>query len=874
MKIENFRTSNLPLNNIEKIYKNNTMYFLKNLMLTNEPVFKIFITNISKLKKNTNFKIRKEKEYGYLLRMSSKTTIRGNMGVINPPCQHYTIIKSVKQIINSYHYKVFTGWNDSGDDLYLNDRVFKVGDHFAFDSQLVINPNVSVDFFVSCQSALGMFLKCALGGVNEKDMSLFADISKQTVFLLIKNNILISKKSPTMAQISREFKRSLYFPAFRGIQAKSIRKTVPALLPHLSIDITPESVRNLKKILVLLRMLKHVDKQRTGFKSWISFFYENYGDHNVIPIVEAYKNYLSFQQSIFLNSPTREVGTQRYWDKIKNTLIDCIQGSEVVLTDSALQKISSELNIDEGQLYRESLEVGIEPMGDDTWELVNGLFSLGAKSFVSAYQLSDFSKIKNRNNHMYTIDYTANYAPDLSVYNSSSNGQRILFNSLKKEHGDLMVSELGFFTMGENVFIIDMKNKHNVIPYNPTSLSFNHDVESGLALFLTKIANYMTDVPDNGTFFPISSGECVPSVKYKNVVLSERTWFFDVKTITNRTSARNFIDNVLIPRIKVRKFSIYEDSQKFPISLDNQYGKSLFIKDILHLEKLFVIPDDRHTWQSQKKRVNAFINLSTGKKNIPLLNQDGIFSVNRVPSCVWQTLTLITHQALLPSLLQKTLKYLKEKQVDFFFIRYVDSQGWQLRIRFHTGVLHDKFKYFIGLLMDTNMITDYRFSSFFPEKSRYGGKLSLQANDIFVAETSAFGTINSFLRSFPKWYSCALIASQIFSQIDFSSNRNLIYQSGISYITSKQIKNFYKQLNTDFSRDLNQLSILLPSDVRKLTFKYLNAIATEFPTNYFIEVMYSIVHMRINRWVGIDLHEEMLGMNYALKNFNPRKKVM
>lgn len=459
----------------------------------------------------------------------------------------------------------------------------------------------------------------------------------------------------------------------------------------------------------------------------------------------------------------------------------------------------------------------------------------------------------------------------------------IFSNSNLNTEKQIRLNELSLFIKGDKLILWSETHQKEVIPCLSCAHNYLKNYNLPIYEFLCEM-----QFQYNSPFVYFSWGKFsrffnfLPRATYENIILSPAKWSFitkDIKDIFNDDKKFNkWREDFKIPS----DFFLSNSENDLFISLNDKILKDIFIDEIKKMNsfqlKEFlidkenpIIKDSSQKFLSNELIIN-FKNEQTQKTNEITLENSKIKDQTIDNNWIYVKLYVGTEFA--DSILKELLlKINKELYMDWFFIRYWDSD-FHLRIRFKSNKLvqdnlFTEINKCLSSLIRENLIWKIQYENYEPEVERYSSIALNNVEELFCYDSEFYiNVINNFYGFPDEKFKIKFAIQNIFHLVDdFSLTDEEKYQLFLSLkkemfkdqnITSKinielkKEKSFIQQyLNDVFQNnfsDNDSISIYTEANVRSFKNKMvIESILSKIGRERTIIILKSVIHMNLNR---------------------------
>ena len=515
------------------------------------------------------------------------------------------------------------------------------------------------------------------------------------------------------------------------------------------------------------------------------------------------------------------------------------------------------------------------------------LFHLGVNSFGNT--ASSFSGRLDLVEHQekttyYSDDYyiscelngIPNNYPDLGIsYKKPDYVIDITSNSEKKDN----VIQLDDIYVGADSVGLYLKSrKHNkrLLPVSTHMLYYNNFVEQKPLLFLSLFGKYISEVPSNISLGRLKTLRHLPRIQYKNIILSPRRWNIPLEELKAepRQRLKQFVEE---HSLNEQYIYLLDGDKTLPIMLHTSIGQDLVIDAIKKTVKynnyltFIEAPELNDTIRNNRNYVRDFIvtvppSVQISTRNVQVAD---VGTHEKLIDHGWTYYKIDYHQNHKQAVLISCLDRLyKSGFSEVFYINYLDLSGQpHLRIRYKLVESLDTENLFMKTLEDLRMkeqVKDYSTHLFEPEHSRYGGStISPEAYQYFCHETMVVFQLNLQKEWQMKKETEQGIISMLYTLFDFHDS----YESAAFYLEQLHVhantdENFLKKFksNRNYYTALGNQALDLYKEHQHGLFKekkeagrrYSNIVNQQFSVERRNYIFNSIIHMTLNRVIGIN----------------------
>lgn len=430
----------------------------------------------------------------------------------------------------------------------------------------------------------------------------------------------------------------------------------------------------------------------------------------------------------------------------------------------------------------------------------------------------------------------------------------------------------------KKILIPRFSNMHNT-DISPIIIRFFNDIRNQFNTGWSSIRSYHSEESYN------------PGVRYKNIVISPRTWNYELPS-RKEEKFEEFITNFLDYSYKMKvpnKFYLLENDGRVYIDIKDEIGLQILYKEYLRNKKLEIIAIEEELLNTSSAIIVEYV--FSGKiKNIELVGKQKTPSlVNKVtkeiiqPGGKWHSFNLYYNYYNLDKLLE-ILNYRFFNNFDqnieiIYFIRYEDPKS-HIRLRIKTDSNLEKIILALNSLIEENLVKEFKIVPYLRESYRYGGiEFIDKAEKCFEIDSLI---VSKYYEEFSAQDEDFKIKFAIDNIINILSNfgyDSKNYNEVFKYIVTKvQNKNYYRKNKDRFidsikynNKYMNSYSI---DNLRESSYlPYVNDLKSNQEINIHKVVM-SIIHMFCNRLFGTDRDKESFVLEMLSRSYKDYINIM
>ncbi len=590
-------------------------------------------------------------------------------------------------------------------------------------------------------------------------------------------------------------------------------------------------------------------------------FIDRYGLFQVIPLLES----ISLYEEIRKRGVISQEGTRlKQLFEVKLRTAQIKRQSTLELSEEVVDEILS-LKQEARRINDAYFELKYQKYGRDIVLSELSFFHPGALS--CAYLEREEMDCYTRGMNTAALYYSPNYLSGIGCPRGLDKTERIRLDTVEKE--DLAISSLGIMADFDGIHLVDRKSKRKILPFNPTMKSFEFSCESVVMEFLEKLGLYLVGMPSAHIPIDFHSWSFIPQIRYKNIILQKRRWLIEKS---------EFVDKRMSEIRSEREICRYVS-----LLTEKGEGRYLDLDSDLALKWL-----DAYTQNHQFILLEEFFHqegycldyvmpvVFYGKRNAvcSCYYQEKPFREKNI-ELNYSSWHLCYRSDKKRRLEQELLKYVKKSGKAFFYIHYMEEDRPIIRFRIRNDDLVKSRQFFEELTV-IGILSDFSLHRYEPETVRYGGKDYIEKfEDIFERESEISILLQRDLQEKDIMvYRIAVIMAML---------TNILPKQSISTILSwymkedKEVVKYYRQNKQSIQPGLKVLIEKLQKEFyeidQRIKSLFLNIRIED--SNYAGYILLSVLHMRLNRLVGVSVSKEELSFRVAAllwnKQLNGRK---
>ncbi|MBO3283338.1 lantibiotic dehydratase [Paenibacillus sp. FSL M8-0228] len=687
--------------------------------------------------------------------------------------------------------------------------------------------------------------------------------------------------------------------------------------------------QSLAQIASILSMLSTYRKEDT-LSDYRQQFTEKYGVYEEVPLLQLFSKTLGLGKPEEYKSHYQNGDKYRHKDEgrfrqLKALIAEwqteaLVNHSDIVLDEVKIQQLS-ELSLENVHvsfdLYYSCME---NEQGEVTFYLNNRAGSLEAcQSFGRfAYMFDKDSRDEIFNFVRNPKDQKAGEsAAEISFYPFSPKITNIMTAgptpdqsmdmATFPENRKLDVSQLLVGVEDSGYFYLKHRETGELV-FPKLSSMYNTELAPYLIRFLNDInLQYQTGWSHLEEYLYDSS--FTPRVTYKNIIICPKKWtLYADKQLQSEEQFLSFLEDWIIKYNIPRYVYLVELDNKLLLDLDRHHHRKLLHKEytrnpegkaavIMETEKELFASANRYMEECvffckspmfQYLPIDRLSAQATDKS----LNKVLSSSVNAVyyPGSDWISLQVYYNQEMLTDLLGSAFKTFMDNSAEYFidqvfFVQYADKEPHiRLRCKMSGSVEHQRFTAlnyvfdFLNTVTSSGLVSSYSVVPYRPEILRYGGAAFIeQAERLFAIDSYLVSGYYAGKRSINATDQMLFCCTGLFEVVNCAyplAEDQLKAMAAI--IDPKKFRQEYREHKEALFQRIQQTrSISLPAsdtgDRLRQYAAYFTAIReADDRTNYYDDIMFSIMHMFCNRVFGLDREKEELALHlcyYSLEDY-------
>ncbi|MGM7680622.1 thiopeptide-type bacteriocin biosynthesis protein [Cytobacillus sp. Hm23] len=628
-------------------------------------------------------------------------------------------------------------------------------------------------------------------------------------------------------------------------------------------------------------------------------FLDEYGLYNEIGLLDLIDEDTGIGSPDFIQSLL--LGTHEIEDKYNEFLLNVIQNAlisgedKITFTDDDILYINDLIQYKGSNHIQDGYDVKVNVIKESGYEKVvlsENSFGNTSKSFSGRFNLY---KNRHRKPLFYnTDDYISaevnvvpnNYS-DLGI-TYQHNNFRISINThtSTKEAVHIPLTDLVVGLDQGGLYIKSKSIGKKILPVFSHMLFYSNFNEDVALLFLHQFGKYISNTPCDFHLGIANKLNYIPRIEYNNqFILSLKRWnirkdamYKEIKNsgISKREYLTKYFEKYQIDPI----VNMLKGDMTLPIHVFTQLGMDLILREMKSpqsqgLVTLIEAPELNEE-NTSSKNVDFIITVPP-KNNVndylitPVENDIGL---NGVVDFSWAYYHIYYRKEDRIKLIRKCIEWLEKEGIrKYFVVSYSDtSKHIRLRFQHHHKESQYRFTTFLQSLFNNKKIKKYSKENFFPEYSRYGGQeLCNIAHELFCYDTKFLYSHSTHFKQHSKLEQGVMICLYTVMDLFKTYHEALLF---LNELRNKKNKEVLKGFNTDRQHYINIATKMLFSydrqdellyKKRKLARKYCNQVKQTFNEERQFYILKSIVHMSMNRFIGIN--REIENKAYELASY-------
>lgn len=501
------------------------------------------------------------------------------------------------------------------------------------------------------------------------------------------------------------------------------------------------------------------------------------------------------------------------------------------------------------RINEREFEVKYQRHGNDIILSEFSFFYPGALS--CAYLEKEEMDIYKRGENMAALFYNPEYLSMIGCPRGLGKTERIRLDAGGED--ELIVNNLGIMADYDGIHLIDKKNRRKILPYNPTMKSYDFFCESIVIEFLDHLGRYLIGMPAIQIPINFRSWNFIPEIRYRNMVLQKRRWILKKSEFTDRKmneirSVRKINRYVCLLTEKGEQKYLDLDSKLAIKWLDNyvQNHQYILLEEFYHEKGYcidYIMPIIFECRESTN-RVCFF-------KERPSSGND---KVNNYSS--WHINYKLDKKKRVK---EELLQYVRQFTKNFFYIYYIEDEKEIIRFRIRNDEIEKSIEFFEQMIVK-GIISDFSLHHYQPETIRYGGSDYIeQFEEIFEKESEICLSLQiNILEKEIVIYQIVIIVAML---------TNILTKNSISFFLNrhkqenKEVLKYYKHNKETILYAIETFTPMIQKEFYEIDQKikqlYVKIQKNE-DYNYASYILMSVLHMRLNRLIGVYVGDEEL----------------
>lgn len=612
-----------------------------------------------------------------------------------------------------------------------------------------------------------------------------------------------------------------------------------------------------------------------GWEDYCDRFWDKYGLFNEVKLLDLLDEDTGLGLPIISDNSRVEKEFNEYIStKIQESILT---GNTVIKLDSKeIDRIKEITKYDSSKKIKDGFDVKFSYFEENSIKKVfvsENSFSNTPLSFTGRFNIHkdemDCIKYEDPEYISAEISVVPNHYPDLGITNCTTKYQIDIDGNLFEDNKNITINLNDLYVgMDYNGMYLKSRSLNKrVLPVSTHMLFYSNFNEKKPLLFLSQFGDFISNTPKD---FYLGIGEklpFVPRVEYKNLVLSLKRWNLPIPDL-NGQDLKDYIQG-FINNYKVDKLvNLLQGDRKFPIRIDTSLGIELLIKEIKSLKSDYITLVEAP--ELNEKNVYNYDYIITvlpkcdrEKKHID--NSHVNESIRMIPDFNWEYYKVYYKKGKRINTTLKLIDILKENNINkYFIVNYVDVSE-HIRLRFKKSNSEFDMEKELKLLLKNNFIKNFSKNIFLPEISRYGGEeLSKYAYEIFCLETELLYEMerSNLFKGKNDLQKGVMIT--IYTILDLFENYNEGLQF-LDYLVKEKNKSNLKEFKSNREEYVNNGKYILDyyyTEMGNLQIEKRNKLRqyvtrlNKFNVDRKNYILLSLIHMTINRYLGVDRNLE------------------
>ncbi|BDD38502.1 hypothetical protein GUT183_07400 [Streptococcus ruminantium] len=602
-------------------------------------------------------------------------------------------------------------------------------------------------------------------------------------------------------------------------------------------------VEKIREILGKLRSFAVLTYDHQYIEVFKKIFIEEFGMFNEVPLDLIFIN-PKFEEKRIYKLVQNDTNLQKRRADFDQKVARLISDAIVENRSIHLDELTSMVDDTKNEKIKVSVDARVRKFGNTVY-LPPSSIAFPAGSYSAKYKYLSHSS--NLVKPYYVMDYLLNYVPDIGInYIDTRDENMICVDSI----GDLKKFYIAMDRDG--LYIRNCSDRKKVLPVFQSLAKLDFINESYIARCLQRYTNAQVAPPLHFLTEKYESFPYIPRIVHDGIVIFKESWNLSCEFKEDENILRYLCD--FIEKYKIPEYvAIFEKGDEFPVSTTKELGLKIITQELKKKKSITLVeyPELNHGGCLEE-----FISPYTiGDKDF----KDDILEVKRSDS--EKTSDYITYILLLSDYSVETLlleinNFAKIDNLRFFFVRYIEDEKASIRLRFlfESLEMEHKIWHFFNTLFLKKKINSFYKAEYIPEFHRYGKKGEIaKAEQIFELD-SEFAIANFGTNISPEHHAIYLILATLLGNYgNFEECFNFFERNFLEEKFSKKIRKKYTKNRDSYNNVYFQVNdkIQYPNNINKELSEYLSLIKVEYPQPISDYMVLSLIHMRINRSIGI-----------------------
>ncbi|NDI36718.1 thiopeptide-type bacteriocin biosynthesis protein [Chengkuizengella sediminis] len=626
-------------------------------------------------------------------------------------------------------------------------------------------------------------------------------------------------------------------------------------------------------------------------KLWENYevqFLDEYGFFNEINLIDLIDEDTGIgapkfdQHYISMDSSTEDKFNEYILNLVQDAILN--KNNTIRLSNNDIQFITDLSQHYSGKKINEGYDVKvnlIKENGRDKIVLNENSFSNTSTSFRGRFKLNtneDTRKLRYSNQNIVNaeVNVVANHYSDLGVTYAKDDIQ-ILINTPEhcKDKTYITVKDIVVGLDHDGLYLKSKSIGKKIIPTFTHMLYYSNFNEDRSLLFLHQFGKYVSNTPRDFNLGIAENLNYIPRIEYKQIILSLKRWNIKKTHMEREISLTGKSEREYIQEfIKYYKVDpvvyLLKGDMSLPVHVHTSLGVDLILNELnsQSTKELIILteaPDLYDINDAANMNLDFIITVlpdhNHKDKSIEITNcYDGPTPITDLS---WYYYNIYYRKGERLQISNSCIKWLEEQNIhQYFIVSYSDNdEHIRLRFKHDDQLLKLKFDLFLQKWVKDRTIKKYSEETFFPEYSRYGGhELCNVAHEFFCYDTKFLYLVNELKMFKHKSKLEQGVMVCLYTVMDLFDNYDNAFQF-LRELRGEKDKSVLKEFSTNrqkytgaakemlffYDRENN---VLL--EKRKLAREYCEQVQQSFHSERSFYILKSIVHMTMNRFMGID----------------------